>query len=61
MVNGYVTEVASIMEGEWLCYGGGQFNGGRKVIGGQFNGGRMVVTEVVSLMEGEWSCYRGGH
>ena len=49
------------MEGEWLCYGGGQFNGGRNVmLGGQFNGGRMVVTEVVTLMEGEWSCYRGG-
>ena len=32
------------MEGE-CCYGGGQFNGGRKV---------------VSLMEGEWSCYRRG-
>ena len=29
------------MEGEWLCYGGGQFNGGR-------NG---HVTEVASLME----------
>ena len=41
----------SLMEGEWSCYGGGQFNGGRKVmLGGQFNGGRMVVTEVVSLM-----------
>ena len=50
------------MEGEWLCYGGGQVNGGRKVmLGGQFNGWRMVVMEVVSLMEGEWSCYRGGH
>ena len=21
----------SLMEGEWLCYGGGQFNGGRMV------------------------------
>ena len=21
-------EVASLMEGEWSCYGGGQFNGG---------------------------------
>ena len=39
------------MEGEWLCYGGGQFNGGS--IG--------HVTEVASLIEGEWSCYRGGH
>ena len=52
----------SLKEGECLCYGGGQFNGGRKVmLGGQFNGGRMVVMEVVTLMEGEWSCYRGGH
>ena len=38
------------MEGEWLCYGGAQFNGRR-----------MVFPEVVSLMEGEWSCYKGGH
>ena len=29
------------MEGEWSCYRGGQFNGGRMVI------------RVVSLMEGE--------
>ena len=35
------------MEGECLCYGGGQFNGE--------NG---HVTEVVTLMKGEWSCYR---
>ena len=41
----------SLMEGEWLSYGGGRFSGGE-------NG---YVTEVVSLMEGEWSCYRGGH
>ena len=37
------------MEGEWLCYRGGLFKGGR-----------MVITEVASLKEGEWSCYRGG-
>ena len=59
MVNGHVTEVASLMEGElpcyslmggeWLCYIGGHFNGGE-------NG---HVTEVVTLMEGEWSCYGG--
>ena len=30
--NGHVTEVASLMEGEWLCYRGGQFNGGRMVM-----------------------------
>ena len=33
------------MEGEWSCYGGGQFNKGR-----------MVVTKETCLMEGEWSC-----
>ena len=30
--NGHVTEVASLKEGEWSCYRGGQFNGGRKVM-----------------------------
>ena len=38
------------MEGEWSCYRGGQFNGGRMV----------MLREVASLKEGEWSCYRGG-
>ena len=37
------------MEGEWSCYGGGQFHGGR-----------MVMLEVVTLMEGKRSCYRIG-
>ena len=37
------------MEGEWLCYGGDQFNEGR-----------MVMLQRWSLMEEEWSCYRGG-
>ena len=37
------------MEGEWLCYGGGQFNGGR-----------MVMLQRWSLMEGEWLSYGGG-
>ena len=27
-----VIEVASIIEGEWSCYGGDQFNGGRMVM-----------------------------
>ena len=36
------------MEGEWLCYEGGQFK--RE---------RIIITEVASLKEGEW-CYRGG-
>ena len=32
------------MEGEWLCYGGGQFNGVSKVmLACQFIGGRMVM------------------
>ena len=32
------------MKGEWLRYGGGQCNGGSKVmLGAQFNGGRMVM------------------
>ena len=44
-----ISEVVSLIEGEWSCYRGSHFNGGR-----------MVVTVVVSLLEGEWSCYRGG-
>ena len=27
-----ITEVASLMEREWSCYSGGQFNGGRMVM-----------------------------
>ena len=44
-----ITEVVSLMEREWSCYRGGQFNRGS-----------MTVREVVSLMEGEWLCYGGG-
>ena len=34
------------MEGEWSCYGGGQFNRGRMVvIEVVTNGGRMVMLE----------------
>ena len=47
-----ITEVVSLMEREWSCYGGGQFNRGS-----------VIVREVVrgqSLMEGEWLCYGGG-
>ena len=40
----------SLMEGEWSCYRGGQFNGGR-----------MVMLQRCSLMEGKRSCYRSGH
>ena len=46
----HVIEVASLNEGEWLCYKGSLFNGGG-----------MVLTEVASLKEGEWSHYRCGH
>ena len=50
------------MEGELLCYGGSQFNGGSKImLGGQFYGGRMVMLQRWSLLGGEWSCYRSGH
>ena len=45
-----MTEVVILLEGEWSCYRGSHFNGGR-----------MDVTEVVTLMEGEWSCYGGGY
>ena len=30
--NGHVTEVVSLMEREWSCYGGGQFNGWRMIM-----------------------------
>ena len=30
--NGHVTVVASLKEGEWSCYRGGQFNGERMVL-----------------------------
>ena len=47
--NGNSTEVANLMEGEWSCYRGGQFNGWG-----------MVVIDVERVMEGELSCYGGG-
>ena len=59
-----MTEVASLKEGEWLCYRGGHFKGGKMVtlqrwsVYWKENG---HVTEVVTLVEGEWSCYRSGH
>ena len=58
------TEVANLMEGEWSCYRGGHFNGGRMVMLQKWslywreNG---HVKDVVSFMEGEWSFYRGAH
>ena len=57
-----VTEVVSLMKGEWSFYRGGQCNGGRMVMLQRWliywreNG---HVTEVTSLREGERSCYRG--
>ena len=54
--NGYFREIVSLTEGEWSCYGGGQFKGGRMVILQRWlvkwreNG---PVTEVASLMAGE--------
>ena len=46
------------MEGEWSCYGGGQFNGGRMVMLRVTSlewreKGHVRGSEVVSLMEGE--------
>ena len=50
------------MEGEYSCYGGGQFKGRmvmlqRWSVYWRENGQSM---EVASLMQGEWSCYGGG-
>ena len=30
--NGHVTDVVTLMEGQWSCYRGCQFNGGTKVM-----------------------------
>ena len=44
----HITEVVSLMKGEWLCYGGGHFNGWE----------HGHVTEVGHFNEErEWSCY----
>ena len=32
MESGHSTDVASLMEGAWSCYRGGQYNGGRMVM-----------------------------
>ena len=43
-------EVVSLMEREWSCYGGGQFNRGSMIVrGGQFNGVSMVMLQKWSL------------
>ena len=45
------------MEGNWLSYGGGQFNGenGHVTEVVTLMKGEWSVTEIASLMEGEWS------
>ena len=51
------------MEGEWSCYGGGQFKRGRMVMLQRqpiYFRGNGQVTEVASLKEGEWSSYKSG-
>ena len=53
MENGHLVEVFTLMEGEWSCYRGGQFKGGRKVML-HFNGREHGhVTEEVRIMEGK--------
>ena len=52
------------MEGEWSCFRGGHFNGGRMVILQRWSlywREYGHVMDVVSFMEGEWSFYRGVH
>ena len=56
--HGHVTEVVSLMEREWSCYGGGQFNGGIMIM---LEVVSFMEGEITSLKEGEWSCYRGCH
>ena len=43
--NGHVMEVASLKEGEWSCYRGGQFREGERsrCRGSHLNGGRVVM------------------
>ena len=43
--NGYVTEVVTLMKGEWSCYRNRQFMEGEWSCygGGHFKGGRMVM------------------
>ena len=62
--NGQVTEVVSLVDGEWSCYGGGHFNGGRMVMLQKWSlywREYGHVMDEVSFMEGEWSFYRGAH
>ena len=60
----FVTEVVSLIDGEWSYYRGGHFNGEKMVTLQRWSVCRKEnghVTEVVPLMEGEWSCYRSGN
>ena len=45
MENGHVTEVASLMEGEWSCYGGGKLNGRSMVMFRRSLLWRMVILQ----------------
>ena len=52
------------MDGEWSCYGGGKFKGGRMVMLQKWSvkwRENDHVREMLSFMEGEWSLYRGAH
>ena len=51
MENGHVTEVASLREGEWSCYGSCYFNGRENghVTVVVFNAGRMVMLQRKSV------------
>ena len=51
-------EVVSLKEGEWSCYRGGHFNGGRMVMLQRWSlmEGEWVILPRWSLMEGEWLC-----
>ena len=62
MENGHVTEVASLKEGEWSCYRGGQFNGERMVLLRRcpVYGGIMIMLERWSVLWRESGPY-GGH
>ena len=50
--NGHVTEVVTLMEGEWSCYGDGALKEGEWFCyrGGLFNGGSWFV-----LFNNTWS------
>ena len=46
MENGHITEIVSLMEGEWSCYRGVQVEGEWSCYrSGQFNGRSMVMLQ----------------